>query len=54
MKDYKVIVKIDAEVINLSAKDEHEALLKAMDAIAEDYNEDLAESCDYEVQEVKS
>lgn len=53
MKEYKVIVKIDAEVINLEAKNKHEALLKAMDVIAQDYNEDIAESCDYEVEEVK-
>jgi hypothetical protein len=54
MKQYKITVKIEGEVINLSAKDKHEALLMAMDAIANDYNEDLAESCDYDVQEVNA
>ncbi len=53
MKEYKVTVKMDTEVINLKARNEHEALLLARDSIAYDYNEDLAESCDYEVQEVK-
>lgn len=53
MREYKVIVKIQGEVINLTAKNKHEALLKAMDVIAQDYSEDLAESCDYEVEQVK-
>ena len=54
MREYKVIVKIQGEVINLTAKNKHEALLKAMDVIAEDYTEDIAESCDYEVEQVKA
>lgn len=54
MREYKVIVKIQGEVINLTARNKNEALLKAMDVIAQDYTEDLAESCDYEIQQVKA
>lgn len=51
-KEYKVIVQLGTEVINISAYNEEVALSTARYAIAESYGEDLAEDANYVVREV--
>jgi len=51
-KEYKVIVKLGTEVINISAYDEVNAMRTAHEAIIEAYGLDLAEEADYLVREV--
>lgn len=53
-KEYKVIVKLGTEVINISAYDEVNAMRTAHEAIIEAYGLDLAEDADYLVREVKA
>ena len=51
-KEYKVIVKLGTEVINISAYDEVNAMRTAHEAIIEAYGLDLAEEADYLIREV--
>jgi len=51
-KEYKVIVTLGTEVINISAYDEVNAMRTAHEAIIEAYGLDLAEEADYLVREV--
>jgi hypothetical protein len=53
-KEYKVIVTLGTEVINISAYDEVNAMRTAHEAIIEAYGLDLAEDADYLVREVKA
>ena len=52
MKDYVVIVKLGEEAISLSSDNEQEALNRARDIIVENYGEDVASDCEYEIREV--
>ena len=51
-KEYKVIVKLGTEIINISAYDEVNAMRTAHEAIIEAYGLDLAEEADYLIREV--
>lgn len=51
-KEYKVIVQLGTEVINISAYNEEVALETARYAINESYGADLAEDANYVVREV--
>jgi hypothetical protein len=52
MKEYKVIVNLGTEVINILAYDEVKAMRTAHETIIEAYGIDLAEEADYIVREV--
>jgi len=52
MKEYKVIVNLGTEVINILAYDEVKAMRTAHETIIEAYGLDLAEEADYIVREV--
>jgi len=54
MKEYKVIVNLGTEVINILAYDEVKAMRTAHETIIEAYGIDLAEEADYIVREVKA
>jgi hypothetical protein len=51
-KEYRVIVQLGTEVINISAYDQGRAISVARDAIAESYGSDLAEVANYVAEEV--
>ena len=51
-KEYRVIVQLGTEVINISAYDSGRAISVARDAIVESYGSDLAEVANYVAEEV--
>ena len=51
-KEYRVIVQLGTEVINISAYDKGRAISVARDAIVESYGSDLAEVANYVAEEV--
>lgn len=53
-KEYKIIVTLGTEIINISAYDEVNAMRTAHETIIEAYGLDLAEDADYIVREVRS
>jgi hypothetical protein len=51
-KEYKVIVQLGTEVINISAYSKTSAMKTARNAIVESYGDDLADVANYVVEEV--
>ena len=51
-KEYKVVVKLGTEIINISAYDEVNAMRTAHETMIEAYGLDLAEEADYLIREV--
>ena len=52
-KQYKVVIKLGEEVLNLESQSKESALDFAQQFIAEEYNGYLSESAEYYVEEVK-
>jgi hypothetical protein len=51
-KEYKIIVTLGTEIINISAYDEVNAMRTAHETIIEAYGIDLADEADYLIREV--
>jgi hypothetical protein len=51
-KEYRVIVQLGTEVINISAYNEVSAMKTARNVIVESYGSDLAEAANYVAEEV--
>lgn len=51
-KEYRVIVQLGTEVINISAYDSGRAISTARDAIRDSYGVDLADVANYVAEEV--